>query len=330
VHNIKASSDPSSTISKQNLVATCGQCHPGAGENFTKGSVHIALAQSTDALLYWVRLFYILLIVTVVGGMVVHNSLDFIKRSKRQIALRTGAIEPHAFGATQYLRMTLNERIQHATMLTSFIVLVLTGFMLRYPDAWWVASIRQISAKTFEFRGIIHRVAGVCMIGVSLYHAYYLAFNERGRRLVRDLMPKLQDMRDVWLLQLYNLGISKKRPRFGRFGYIEKAEYWALVWGVVIMGATGIILWFDNFFMNRLTKLGWDVARTVHFYEAVLATLAIVVWHFYYVIFNPSVYPMSTAWLTGKITEEEMADEHPLELERIREQETTEAADERR
>jgi len=101
-------------------------------------------------------------------------------------------------------------------------------------------------------------------------------------------------------------------------GYIEKAEYWALVWGVMIMAATGIIMWFDNYFISLLTKLGWDVSRTIHFYEAILATLAIFVWHFYFVIFRPSIYPMSTAWLTGKITEEEMADEHPLELERIK------------
>jgi cytochrome b subunit of formate dehydrogenase len=111
---------------------------------------------------------------------------------------------------------------------------------------------------------------------------------------------------------------------FNRFGYIEKAEYWALVWGTLVMAASGLILWFDNYFMNLLTKLGWDIARTVHFYEAVLATLAIVVWHFYYVIFNPSVYPMNTAWWNGKITEEEMADEHPLELEEIRSKELEE------
>jgi cytochrome b subunit of formate dehydrogenase len=114
------------------------------------------------------------------------------------------------------------------------------------------------------------------------------------------------------------LGISKEKPLLDRFSYIEKAEYWALIWGTIVMTLTGFILWFDNTFMGLLTKLGWDAARTIHYYEAWLAFLAIVVWHFYFVIFNPDIYPMNTAWFTGKISEEQMADEHPKELERIK------------
>ena len=110
----------------------------------------------------------------------------------------------------------------------------------------------------------------------------------------------------------------RSEPRFERFSYIEKSEYWALVWGTILMGATGAILWFDNTFIGLLTKLGWDVARTVHYYEAWLATLAIIVWHLYFVIFNPDVYPMNLAWWKGTLTEREMLEEHPLELERLK------------
>ena len=84
------------------------------------------------------------------------------------------------------------------------------------------------------------------------------------------------------------------------------------------MGGTGLILWFDNTFIGLLTKLGWDVARTVHYYEAWLATLAIIVWHFYFVIFNPDIYPINLAFWKGTLTEREMEDEHPLELERLK------------
>jgi hypothetical protein len=84
------------------------------------------------------------------------------------------------------------------------------------------------------------------------------------------------------------------------------------------MGVTGMILWFDNTSMGLLTKLGFDISRTVHFYEAVLATLAILVWHFYFVIFNPDIYPMSLAWLTGRVSEREMIEDHPLELARLK------------
>ncbi|HET7453447.1 MAG TPA: cytochrome b/b6 domain-containing protein, partial [Thermoanaerobaculia bacterium] len=110
----------------------------------------------------------------------------------------------------------------------------------------------------------------------------------------------------------------KERPRFGRFSYAEKTEYWALVWGTIVMTATGIVMWFDNTFIGLLTKLGYDVSRTIHFYEAWLATLAIIVWHLYFVIFNPDEYPMNLAWLTGVLSEREMTEEHPLELERLR------------
>jgi cytochrome b subunit of formate dehydrogenase len=213
--------------------------------------------------------------------------------------------------------MTLNERFQHAVMLTSFIILVVTGFMLRFPDAWWVAPLRQISERFFAVRSISHRIAGVAMIAISVYHLFYLFVTKRGRKLGIDMLPKWKDIRDVWGNLRYLLRLSKDKPLFDRFGYIEKAEYWALVWGVIIMAGTGIIMWFDNYFMGLLTKLGWDISRSIHFYEACLATLAILVWHFYFVIFNPDVYPMSTAWLTGKISEGEMAEEHPLELERI-------------
>ena len=118
----------------------------------------------------------------------------------------------------------------------------------------------------------------------------------------------------------YNLGLRPEKPRFGRFSYIEKAEYWALIWGTVLMGATGVILWFENASMGLFTKLGFDIARTVHFYEAILATLAILVWHIYFVIFNPDVYPMNLAWLTGRVSEHEMREDHPLELERLKQE----------
>jgi cytochrome b subunit of formate dehydrogenase len=122
----------------------------------------------------------------------------------------------------------------------------------------------------------------------------------------------------------YNLGLSPSKPKFGRFSYVEKAEYWALIWGTFVMAATGFILWFDNTFIGLLTKLGWDVARTIHYYEACLATLAIIVWHFYFVIFNPDTYPLNLAFWKGTLTEEEMVEEHPLELEEIQRQEAAE------
>jgi cytochrome b subunit of formate dehydrogenase len=318
VHDIKPSSDSTSRISKNNLVKTCGKCHPGANENFTKGSVHVIAETGQDDILYFVTTVYIILIAVVLGGMVIHNLLDFIKKSKRQLMYRRGLLPRTYPGHRLYLRMTLEERIQHGTLLLSFFTLVLTGFALRFPDAWWVFGISRISPMMFELRGILHRIAAVILVMVSFYHLYYILFTERGKELIRDLLPVWKDVTDAIGVMKYNLGFSRVKPRFARFSYIEKSEYWALVWGTMVMAVTGVILWFDNTFLGLITKLGWDVARTIHYYEAWLATLAIIVWHFYFIIFNPDIYPLNLAFWKGTLTEEEMEEEHPLELEEIK------------
>ena len=325
VHDIKRSSDPTSRINKTNLVRTCGTCHPGANENFTKGAVHIVASEKKDDILYLVSTGYIILIVVTVGGMFFHNLLDFIKKSRRQLMYRRGLIPWPAVGHRLYLRMSLSERLQHVTLLVSFTTLVLTGFALKYPDAWWVSPIRDISPVMFELRGILHRVAAVVMVTASLFHLHYIFFMPRGKQLMRDLLPRLEDVTDAIGVFKYNLGFSPAKPKFTRFSYAEKAEYWALIWGTIVMAVTGVILWFDNTFLGLLTKLWWDVARTVHYYEAWLATLSIIVWHFYFVIFNPDIYPINLAFWKGTLTEEEMEEEHPLELEEIRHAEMKEA-----
>jgi cytochrome b subunit of formate dehydrogenase len=316
-HDIKPSSDPTSSVNKANLAVTCGKCHPGANENFAKGSIHVVVARDGETVLYWIKTFYISLIVVTIGGMFIHNLFDFVRKAKLRYAIRRGEIKEEAYGPSLYLRMSLSERLQHGALLLSFITLVITGFMLRFPDARWVVIIRQLSESVFEIRSLTHRIAGVVLVTASLYHLYYILFVPRGKRLIRDLLPRLRDLRDARDVALYNFGFSNSKPKLDRFSYVEKAEYWALVWGTVIMAGTGFIMWFDNTSIGLLTKLGWDIARTIHYYEAWLATLAIVVWHFYFVIFNPNVYPMNLAWIRGTLSEAEMAEEHPLELERI-------------
>ena len=318
VHNILPENDPNSTINKKNLAKTCGRCHPGANKNFAVGKIHVSVQEKSEPILYWIASAYILLIIIVIGLMFLHNLIDFIKKAKIKKLRQSGMLNPEVHGHGLYLRMTLNERIQHISLASSFIILVITGFMLRYPNTWWVGHIRDLSEYTFEIRSILHRIAAVVMITVSVYHIGYLIFSKRGRQLFKDLLPKYKDLTDAIGVASFNLGLSKEKPKLDRFSYVEKSEYWALVWGTIIMSATGIIMWFDNTFIGLFTKLGWDIANTIHFYEAWLAFLAIIVWHFYFVIFNPDVYPMNTAWLNGKVSEEEMHEEHPLELERLK------------
>ena len=134
-----------------------------------------------------------------------------------------------------------------------------------------------------------------------------------GRKLVRDLFPTLDDARGAWQNVCYYLGLTSRKPEFARFNYAEKAEYWALVWGMIVMAVTGVMLWAKVLVGNHMPRWWLDVATAVHFYEAVLATLAIFVWHFYQVFFDPDVYPMNWAWWDGKMTLHHYQEEHGLD-----------------
>jgi cytochrome b subunit of formate dehydrogenase len=205
--------------------------------------------------------------------------------------------------------MTESQRWQHLVLLTSFIVLVITGFALKYPDSW----LSMIPGMGEKVRGIVHRIAGVAMIGASVYHLAYALFTRDGRKLLLDFLPDPKDATDVISVMRYYLGLSRQKPEFKRFNYAEKAEYWALVWGVIVMAATGIMLWAKMTVGHLLPRWWLDVATAIHFYEAVLASLAIVVWHFYQVFLDPDIYPMSWAWYDGKVSLHHYQEEHGLD-----------------
>jgi cytochrome b subunit of formate dehydrogenase len=122
-----------------------------------------------------------------------------------------------------------------------------------------------------------------------------------------------KDASDAWRTMAYYLGLNETRPNFGRFNYAEKAEYWALVWGTALMGLTGVMIWAKVWVGNLLARWWVDVATSIHYYEAILATLAILVWHFYQVFFDPDVYPMNWAWWDGKMPAEHYRHEHGLD-----------------
>jgi cytochrome b subunit of formate dehydrogenase len=301
-HSIFPSSDPRSTIHPSNLARTCGQCHPGVTEKFTAAKVHVDAPLSADIgskAVRWIRKFYLGMIFAVIGGMLLHN---FIIWRSKLLARRK---EENRF----VTRMPLRFRWQHAALLTSFFVLVLTGFALKFPDSWF-ASMLSLGER---MRQLLHRMAAVVLISVSVYHAFDVLFTREGRRLVFDLFPTLDDIRGAWQNLSYYLGISKQKPEFPRFNYAEKAEYWALVWGMFVMAGTGIMLWAKVSVGNHLPRWWLDIATAIHFYEAILATLAIVVWHFYQVFLDPDVYPMNWAWWDGKMTVHHYREEHGLD-----------------
>jgi len=301
VHNILPSSDPRSTIAKANLPQTCGKCHPDAGRRFALGPVHVLPASAAESRwLSYVRLFYLFTIPSVVGFMLLHNLLDWLRKMRRHVA-RYGMLQAP-------LRLTLSERVQHALLLVSFITLVITGFMLKFPESFWAAPLVRWE-KGLPLRGLVHRIAGVVLISAGFYHLLYLAFSREGRRDLRAMLPKVRDMRDAVQTVGYNLGYRRESPLYAKFNYAEKMEYWSLVWGTVVMAITGILLWAHNFLLEYFPKLVIDLATAIHYYEAILATLAIVIWHFYAVIFDPDVYPLKWTLINGRAPEHEVREE---------------------
>lgn len=306
VHNILPSTDPRSTVNKANLVRTCGQCHPGVGEKFVLGKVHVDAPLSADIgslAVRWIRRFYLGMIVAVIGVMLLHNLIIW----RRKAVLRRRS--EHRL----VTRMNTNQRYQHLVLLLSFITLVMTGFALKFPESWF-ATLLPMNER---IRGITHRVAGVVLIAAGVYHMIYILLTRDGRRLVRDFLPVPKDASDAWGTMQHYLGLTPERPQFRRFNYAEKAEYWALVWGLIVMASTGIMLWAKVSFGNLLPRWWLDIATAIHLYEAVLATLAIVVWHFYQVFFDPDIYPMNWTWWDGKMSFEHYREEHALDTETL-------------
>jgi cytochrome b subunit of formate dehydrogenase len=291
VHGILPSSDPRSNVNEHNLPKTCGQCHPGAGTRFSLGRVHVSATDGSPAI-YWIRLIYLWVIVLTIGGMVLHNLIDFLRKARAERPVF------HA-GATPRERMTRVLRWQHGAVMVSFLVLVYTGFALKYPEGWWAAPLLAWETE-LGLRRLLHRAAAVILMAALVWHLVHLSVSPELRAKLRGLMFSVKDVHDFVKLQSYNLGRTQVRPRFGKFSYIEKAEYWAFMWGMVLMSVTGLLLWFANVSLALMPKWITDVATAIHFYEAILATLAIVVWHFYWVIFDPEVYPMDASWWHGR------------------------------
>jgi formate dehydrogenase gamma subunit len=307
VHNILASSNPKSMIHRDNLVKTCGQCHIGAGEKFAMGNVHLDVPAAQDAgsvATRWVRWIYLILISLTIGGMALHNLLVWRKKAaaRRRAERRT------------IVRMNAIQRWQHWLLLSSFFVLVVTGFALKYPDSW----VGSLLGSSEALRRITHRLAGVVMIAVGLFHIGYMLLTREGRVGLRDFWPRKKDLLDFIQNLRYYLGLAPTRPKFARFGYGEKAEYWAVVWGTFVMGLTGLMVWFKVEAFSFLPRWFIDIALAIHWYEAILATLAILVWHIYNVIFDPDVYPLNWAVVDGLVSEEYYKEEHELDYEKMK------------
>jgi len=289
VHLILRSDNPRSSIHPDRLVETCGKCHPGATAGFVSGKIHADLSTGADVgsvVNRWVRRIYLGLIFVVIGVLTAHNAL---------IWWRKAAVARRASLAGE-VRMDRNQRWQHLLLAVSFIVLALSGFALKFPDSW----VAWLLGADESIRRWSHRIAALALVGLGLYHIAYALFTAAGRQLLRDLLPGRSDAAEFSASTRYMAGRGALHHAKTRFGYAEKLEYWAVVWGTIIMGVTGFMIWFPVEVSHFLPRWIVDVALTIHYYEAILACLAILVWHFYHVIFDPDVYPLNWAFWTGR------------------------------
>jgi cytochrome b subunit of formate dehydrogenase len=204
-------------------------------------------------------------------------------------------LRPEAVGPAH---VYLTERILHGLLAASFLALVYTGFALHYPNDWWAKPLLAYETH-FPLRGTVHRASGVVLVLTALAHVVSLIVSRTLRHHWTELLPRLSDAREMVEGTLWRLGLRRERPHQSAHSYIEKIEYWALVWGTIVMAATGTLLWANNWTLSVMPKEWMDFGRTVHFYEAILAAFSILIWHFYSVIFDPEVYPMNPSWITG-------------------------------
>jgi len=305
-HNIRPQADPGSTIHIANLPKTCGQpsCHPKANINWAKAKIHIGRADMTTPLANFIRWFYLIMIPLTLLSMLAYNILELRHAIKEKPPMQG------------YERLSLSERIQHVILLLTFFTLVLTGFAKSFPES----PISLLFVKLiggFQMRSLIHRIAAVSFILLCFYHIRFILFTRKGREELYYLLPRLRDAYEFRDTLLYFLGRRPGLPSYERFTFVEKSEYWAVVWGGLIMIPTGFVIWFKEYFLIFWPKWMVDISIYIHFCEAILATLAILLWHLFHVLVLGEEHPLNLTWWHGKMSYEELVKKHPDEFERL-------------
>jgi formate dehydrogenase gamma subunit len=216
-------------------------------------------------------------------------------------------------GKRYYRRFTIPLLLEHWIIALCFAVLALTGLPQMFSNSGWAKGLVNLLGGIEQVR-FVHHLFALIMILSAIYHILAWAYRTVVLCVPFAMLPRPQDIQDLIGVLKYNLGLSEERPRFGRYSYEQKLEYWAMVWGSLIMIGTGFMLWRPVLVTHLFPGAAIPTARVIHGGEALLAVLAIMTWHAYHVHlrgFNRSIF-------TGKLSEEEMEEEHPLELEQFR------------
>ncbi|MFQ6131490.1 MAG: hypothetical protein ACE5R4_05605 [Armatimonadota bacterium] len=326
-HDILPSSDPRSSINPANIPSTCGQCHEGATSHFAQGTIHLEITPEGSRPVFLVTAFFKWLTLSVMVALIGHIVLDLWSNLRARRRQGPAGAPPNPGdhhdlppdGSREertFRRFSYTVLLQHAVMFVSVLLLIVTGLPLKFPDSWLTQRVFGL-ALGMQLSGFLHRVGAIGLIGVAIFHTGYLVLSADGRHNLKHLLPKVKDVTDVVRNVLYFFGLRERGARFGRFSYMEKFDYWAVYWGCVVMIGSGAVLWFFTLALRFLPKTAVDIAHAAHSEEALLATLAITIWHFYNVHFCPQHFPINWLWNDGTLTESQLKHHHPVEYEQI-------------
>lgn len=229
--------------------------------------------------------------------------------TQREAAEAASRLRNTPEGERYVIRFDVGQRIQHVLLLVSFSGLGVTGLAQTFSTNPIGAFVLTLFGGIDSARAV-HHIMAFLFIALSIYHVVLFIEQRFIHQRVSRMFPDYNDFRHLVQILRYNLGLGGKFPRFDRFTFEEKAEYWALIWGGVVMTITGIMQWYPVLVTNVLPGWAIPVARAFHKWEAILAVLAIITWHMYHV----QIKTRNFSIFTGKMSFLEMEEEHPLEL----------------
>ena len=321
-HNIYKMDNPKSTIGPRNIVKTCQKCHTDANMKFTGYLTHATHYNKEEFpwlyYTFWAMTSLLLSVFLIFG---LHTLLWLPRSIGHMIKKRE---HPKIEGRQVYVRrFTKTQRITHIFVIVSFITLALTGMILKFSYMDWAKLMAKLIGGA-QVAGILHRLAAVMTFGYFIYHVISLFKLKKSKGLKlknfifgsNTLMFNKQDLKDFWGSIRWFIGIGP-RPDYGRWTYWEKFDYFAVFWGVVVIGSTGLMLWFPEVFTKFLP--GWliNVAQIIHSDEALLAVVFIFTIHFFNTHLRPESFPMDTVIFTGHVPLEEYKHDRPRDYERL-------------
>jgi predicted CXXCH cytochrome family protein len=321
-HDIREINDANSSVGFKNVVSTCQKCHEDANIRFTgyltHATHHDPVRYPILYYTYWAMTSLLLGVFTFFG---IHTLL-WLPRSIRHMRKRKKGEKPKE---TKYSiqRFSLSQRITHIFVIASFLLLALTGMMLKFSSMPWAGFLASLFGGVHG-AGLLHRIAAIITFGYFFYHIYSLLRMKQKRKMSfkellfgkNSLMFGLQDIKEFWATLKWFFH-SGPRPEYGRWTYWEKFDYFAVFWGVAIIGASGLIQWFPEYFTFFLP--GWliNVAAIIHSDEALLAVGFIFTIHFFNTHLRPEAFPMDKVIFTGLVPLEEYKADRPREYQEL-------------